>query len=323
MLLLEGCCLVGLYDFQGLRFLLCCAVCIPLAGFLLLIPLALRCTVSIEMRQLTVTRGEPARIKVIVENGGFLPIAGSLVCVSWKAPGEKERKVRKRLGGLGTNASGDISLELTALHCGMADFRVTKACLFDYLGIFSLPMKRREKSIIICIHPVVTPMPKESIGLNPRIMGREEDGDMLLRDYMPGDSLHRVYWKLFVKAGELQIRDFEQSGSIRMFLDFPADYGNRREEWDNYLDRVCSLLYFLVEEPEASWFSVEVVWRRNEGFLKYRISDTVALQAWVGVLLAEEPLGAPFGEEEIPLLGEAFCMKEDCKLYLGEQWVYG
>lgn len=323
LLLLEGCCLVALYNFQGLRFLLCCAVCIPLACFLLLIPMALSCTVSIETRQLTVTRGEPARFRVIVEKGGFLPAAGALVCISWKAPGEKERKARKRLNGFGQKTGADVSFELSAMHCGTACFKVTKARLFDYLGIFSLPMKRREKSMEICIYPIVTPMPRETMVLDPRTMGREEEGDMLLRDYKPGDSLHRVYWKLFAKVGELQIRDFEQGGSIRIFLDFSADYRNRQEEWDGYLDKVCSLLYFLVEEPRDPGFSVEVAWRQKENFLKYHISDIVALQAWVGSLLGQEPVGAPFVEEEIPFLGEAFCMKEDCRLYLGEQWVYG
>lgn len=322
LLLLEGCCLMALYNFQGLRFLFCCMVFIPFVCFLLLIPMIFSCTVSLKSCQEEAVRMEPVRLRLTVENRGMLPISGLFVCVRWKAPGEKEVKVRRRLCGLGRNDRGEIMLELSALHCGRARLRVTRVRLFDYLGLFSLPVRIREQTAEIYIYPVVTPIMKEAVALDSWEMGKEREGDTFLREYLPGDSLRRIYWQLSAKTGDMLIRDLEQSGAIRIFLDFPSGYRGRFGEWDNYLDRACSLLYFLAEENGGALFSTEVVWRHNGNLFIYDISDAAALQIWVGALLAEEPLGEPLAPEE-NVLGEAFCLKEDCRLYFGEQCIYG
>lgn len=313
---------MALYNFQGLRFLFCCLVCIPAACFLFLIPMVFSCTVSVEARRQSVTRTEPVTIKVAVENGGWFPVSGVAVRVSWKAPGEKEVKAWKKLRGIGRNAREELLFELSASHCGRACFQVTKAGLFDYLGLFSLPVKRRQESVEIDICPIITPILSERMAYDPWLLGSEREGDIFLRDYLPGDRLHRIYWKLSAKDDNLQIRDVGRGGFVRIFLDFSPEFSTLGREWDEYLDRACSLFHHLVAGV-SSPCTVEAVWRRNGSHVKFDISDIADLQTWTSIMLGEDTRRTPSQEEEVLMQGEALCLREDCVLYFGEQCVYG
>ena len=63
-----------LYDFQGLRFLFCCVICLPLASLLLLVPKAFLCRVDADVKESSVTRGETVYIRITMENKGLLPV---------------------------------------------------------------------------------------------------------------------------------------------------------------------------------------------------------------------------------------------------------
>lgn len=329
LLLAVGGCFVMLYDFPGLRFLLCCVVFLPMACLLLLIPGALLCRIELKAGRAAVTRGDSVRFHVTVENRGPFPVSRVLIVMCWNVPGERTVRAKKWLCGLGRGCKEEISLELDALHCGRARLLVKKAVVFDYLGIFGLPVRGKRESEI-CVLPVITPISHETLDVsvwNIREMGGEKEGDLLLRDFRPGDSLHRVYWKLTAKDGELKIRDFEQRASLTIFLKFPDPLRERAEEWDRYLDRACSLLYFFAgfsgQTKQTVQTTLAVVWRQGYNFLKYEISGEDNLQAWVNVLLMQESVGVSLTDEDESFLENGFHLEEDGRLYFGEQCVYG
>lgn len=325
LLLAAGCYFIMLYDFQGLRFLFGCVLCIPLISFLFLIPVSFCCRSRLEADGEAVTRGELLRTKVTVVNRGVLPVSRVLVELHWKVPGDREVKFRKWLYGMGMNAKETFFPEIQAMHCGSASLVLAKVSVYDYLGIFSLPAGRKE-SVEICITPVVTPIPSAVETAYSQVLqgsGGEREGDMLLRDFQPGDSLHRVYWKLMAKGGDLQVRDFERSSSVSLFLHFSGELSEQADEWDRYLDRAASLLHFFAEECRmVMQVSVEAVWRQGDAFFRCVLQDGGAVQAWICMLLREEVVGTALLEEEIPALTQGWHLEEDCRLYFGEQCVY-
>lgn len=325
LLLGAGIYFILLYDFQGLRFLLGCAVCIPALSFLFLLPVKFRCHVKLEMGRETAVRGELTEGSVTLENGGLLPISRVLVEMHWNVPGEKEVKIRKWICGMGARTREICPVEFRATHCGAATLTLAKVFVYDYLGIFSLPVKRVER-MEICIMPVIAPVPAAVEQAYARFLGEageEREGDLLLREFQPGDSLHRVYWKMMAKGGEMQVRDFERSGSVALYLHFSDGLREEVQAWDRYLDRAVSLLYFFSEECRRTvQISTEVVWRLGDTFFRYLISDSAALQWWSLSLLRGEPAGTVLSEEEIPCLERGWHLEEDCGLYFGEQCVY-
>ncbi len=323
MLLMAGIYFTLLYDFQVLRFLLCCVVVIPIASLLLLLPKAFLCRVDMEIKQSVVTRGEPLKLAVIAGNKGFLPTARIFVTLRYRGQGEKEVVEKEWLYGVG-RGSKKLSLELSAAHCGEARFAIKRAGVCDYLGLFSLPV-RKGKTIRLCVTPVITPVSQkemEKSGLRAKLFAAEQDGDTALRDYQPGDSIHRVYWKLSVKTEALQVRAYEQTGSMRLFLNYSDGFCDQALKWDRYLDTACSLLCFLIGESGATRMVPEIVWQQQGIFYRHEMRSMEALYAWAYAILMREDMGQLLAEEEIPFLKGSCRLDEDCKLYIGEQCVY-
>ena len=323
LLLAAGFYFIMLYDFPGLRFLLCCTICLPLASLFLLAPKAFLCRVSISAEQSFVTRGEIVRILLRVENKGIFPISRLRMRIRWKPPGEREIKVKKWVYGLGRGGE-EVILELSASHCGEAAFSVVKAGICDYLGLFLLPVKAAS-SVKFCITPVITPLignDQELLELFSRNTGQEQEGDVALREYRWGDSMHKVYWKLAAKLEELQVREAERSESVTLYLKHTELFKANGETWDRYLDRACSFLYFFAEENKDYLLKPEVIWHQRHGYWKYKIDNIEALQSWVCALLTQEEAGIPVSEEEVVFLEQGCHLDEDCKVYFGEQCVY-
>lgn len=324
LLLAAGGSFVMLYNFQGLRFLFACLVFIPLVSFLLLFPMRSRCRIHLAADRETAMRGEPLQIKAVVENRGFLPVPGLLLELRWNMPGEREKKVKKWLYGIGRKEREVFLSEASALHCGQATLTIAGTKVCDYFGIFALPVGRRKRAEV-CIIPAVLPVPSAVEEACSRILqgnGGEREGDMLLRDFQPGDSLHRIYWKMAAKGDGLQVRDFERGSLVSLFLHCSEELRAQADAWDRYLDRAASFLYFCAEECGLG-ISVEVIWRQGDAFYRYGIPDGGAVQAFSCILLRQEAAGTALAEEEILFLEQGWHLEEDCGLYYGEQCVYG
>ena len=63
LLLAAGFFQMMLYDYQGLRFLLCCAVCIPAMCFILLLFQVFSCKVTLLTDQTFVSRGDTVKAR--------------------------------------------------------------------------------------------------------------------------------------------------------------------------------------------------------------------------------------------------------------------
>ena len=320
LLLLAGGFFVMLYDFQGLRFLLCCMLFIPLVSWLILISQIFFCRIGWKADQSAVVRGEETEIVVSLENRGFLPVSRILVELKWKFPGERVKRVRRLCLGLNGWSAEELAFQFTARHCGPAVIELRRAFAYDCLGIFRFPFGKKRKESV-CILPRIMPVPPqvgEAYSQILRETGEEKEGDLLLRAFRPGDSLHRVYWKLLAKGGDMQVRDYERSGVATVLLNFRQEFKKQTDAWDRYVDRACSLLYFFAENCV-----LEAVWRRGADFIGCRIPDTDAVQVCIlGLLLEEETGGRILTENEIPDPGRVWRLEEDGGLYFGEQCIY-
>lgn len=326
LLLAAGVFFVMLYNFQGLRYLLCCAFCIPLVSWFILIFQVFFCRIGWTEDLSAVMRGEEAKIVVSLENRGILPVSRIQVELKWKAPGQGRERVKKRCLGLSGRSTEELVFQFESNHCGRAEIELRRAFLYDYLGIFRMSFGRRRRETI-CILPRIAPVPSWVEEAYTRILqetGGEKEGDLLVRDFRQGDSLHRVYWKMLAKGGELQVRDYEQSNAVTFFLNFREEFRKQADAWDRYLDRACSLLYFFAEGCGQNIpLSLEAIWRQGADFRSCRISDAAALRGWVhGLLLGAEVSGQILPENEIPVPERVWHLEEDGSLYFGEQCVY-
>lgn len=135
-------------------------------------------------------------------------------------------------------------------HCGALICRVRRAKVYDYLGLFSLPL-RCQKEFQVLVEPQPLPIPNQAdadadaaFAWKPKNGGFSENHE--LRLYAPGDSLRQIHWKLSAKTGKLILREpmVPDPGRVLVRLVLKGD----PEEIDRLLGRFTWLSQRLLEQ---------------------------------------------------------------------------
>ena len=170
-----------------------------------------------------------------------------------------------------------IKIPIKALHSGACEFRITRIALTDYLGIFTFRLKLSEEQsrVKMSVYPdipdaaVQTDFLKTTTQFQSNDDDDEESDENSItptgmpgydhRQYVPGDPLKRINWKLSSKRDIYMIRLDEQiRGAGQMFfLDCqPCEEDDRiLTVRDTVIEGMLTMLTMLVREGrEATFF---------------------------------------------------------------------
>lgn len=143
------------------------------------------------------------------ETGSFL-LLGSC---RWPMPPFRG-KIRLRNLRTGQITNYDEANGFAPAYGGGYRLSVKSARVSDYLGLFSLPVRRRD-TMLLLVRPAEQPMedlpelPRDCcVSWKPSRSRFSESHE--LRPYRPGDSLNTVHWKLSVKTGALTVREAQE-----------------------------------------------------------------------------------------------------------------
>ncbi len=176
--------------------------------------------------------------------------------------------------GKGINSLG---FELTAVHSGKAHIRIKSVKLSDYLGIFSFRLKLSNElsELTVSVYPdipevaVQTSLMKTTTQFVSNDDDEEESEESSAvptgiagydhREYVPGDPIKRINWKMSSKRDILMVRlDERIKGSGRVFvLDCPVAEENDAvlTVRDNVIEGALAMLNSLLADGrEAAFF---------------------------------------------------------------------
>lgn len=116
------------------------------------------------------------------------------------------------------------NMPLPTDHCGQLLCSVARGRIYDYLGLFFLPIRRKEQTGV-----VVRPLPEKidqlpqlerylSSSWRPKAGGGFAENHEL-RLYRPGDNLTQIHWKLSAKTGKYIVREAMEPTKSRMILE--------------------------------------------------------------------------------------------------------
>lgn len=134
----------------------------------------------------------------------FTDYASSEKLRVWAAPGD--RIVQEK--------------EMLSHHLGRVEVAVTEFSLFDWLGICSVD-KKVSKSAWVVVGPMRGEAPGEELTKSienfpdeneTKKRGIDLNPDYEIREYIPGDDLKNIHWKLTAKTGRTMVRERLSTG---------------------------------------------------------------------------------------------------------------
>ena len=139
----------------------------------------------------------------------------------------------------GANLRYNADKGVPTLHCGSYTVTVEKAKVYDYLGLFWLPVLHRQSKILrvlpkpIPLYTLPDLQQHLSLPQQPKPVSYFENHE--LRPYRPGDPLNQIHWKLSAKTGRLILREGVQTQSRAALLTMTLS--GTPEELDRKLGR--------------------------------------------------------------------------------------
>lgn len=334
LLLLVTLYLVIMYYYSGLRFLLALELLFLPISWIYLWICHFMCKAELICKESQHPREEEWKAEIQIKNKGWLPIARIKLYFEWTAPEKKSKRIETEIIGLDGLAEKVVPICLEAQHCGKAVLKMKKICYYDYLGVCNV-ISRKKKQLEIWITPkieILDTYQLETVFSSEMEFHQEADdmGGYEIREYRPGDSLHRVYWKLSAREEDLQIRDFERESEIgaEVFLDFYRDNSfvmkdsKDRNRWDCYLDKAFSLLFTMFYYKNSLKF---ISWLENGEYNRQEIHQEEDIYICMYRLLSIEINNTEYlsdienrERERIRELGTMY-FNMDCYLYAGSK----
>ena len=216
--------------------LLMVALGLPWMSLMLSLPAMLLCRLEL-------------RLPNVVTVGDSVPVSCLAACF-FPAPAIKGRvQVRSLLTGKRWRVP--LGRELPTDHCGSLEILSTGLWVCDYLGLFSLPVREKDKRVLsVRPTPVALETPPDMSrylvnAWKPKPGGGYSENHEL-RLYRPGDNLHQVHWKLSAKTGKVILR--EPMEAIRGLSKVTLELRGSEKELDLKLGKLRWVSLYLMDK---------------------------------------------------------------------------
>lgn len=200
--------------------------------------------------------------------------------------------------------TSSFDIPVTFKKCGCYQVRLTHVQFFDYLHFFTFSKPLSIKKEII-IYPKTTDnmeFDSASFGegfdefeeMNARGLVSSNVTDV--REYIPGDRLQKIHWKLSAKIDKLMVKENEQTSSkqftilVELFLPNPSSLLLEQSLTDAY-----SMAQALIAAGEVFFFCYYSI--HEEDFIKHLIHNKNELES----ALLECFYQTPYTEEDFAL----------------------
>lgn len=235
--------------------------------------------VELESENSVATRTEKYLVRFLVRNKGFLPLTRCKIITRVSYKGRNIKKIYKKSVSCGSNSETQCEFFIDCPSCEMVSIECVKIRVYDYLGLFILPKKVSKSSTVIVMPnlPTVDITDKMSYVLNEEegiIYSQERPGDdateiFAIREYVPGDNIRKIHWKLTTKSDNLMVKDYGLpiKNNDTVVIDIFKEPKNVPDNRDELFDLFYGLVYSMTKRGygfNACFYNGEYVTARIE-----------------------------------------------------------
>ena len=162
-----------------------------------------------------VEENQPLSFQIEVKNGAVFPPGWLCVRAEIVNLFTEETEVKRVVIPLSVRCDTSLQFSKISAHCGAYRIRVRSAILYDFFGFLPIPCKRpaaHQTTILpqrlpVDVERICLPMYEdfESLGEGKSTLRTDTTG---VREYLPGDSMRDIHWKLSVRTDNLFVREY-------------------------------------------------------------------------------------------------------------------
>ena len=187
----------------------------PLADLAVNLSLRRRLRVGVEAA-VSLRKEDPGTVTVRVENPTLFPVLRVRCDVTVQNQLNRQQQTQKVFTHLLPRRTRDAALVLSSRYCGRMRVSVPRIVLYDCFGLMGVTCRCTAVTHMTVLpdtfEPVVTMVPDPSSMDDSETYSQERPGADLsetfqIREYVPGDSIRQIHWKLSNKFDKLIVRD--------------------------------------------------------------------------------------------------------------------
>ena len=164
-----------------------------------------------------VEKNDNIAVTVHFENKSRLPVLNCAAKISAKNLLTGDEQVQEINPSVSANSTQETELNFRSAHCGAVKFDFDSFFALDVLGITKIKINRFEGDTVI-VSPSLYPceitldaeseLSQDSEEYSMMKSGNDPSETFLIREYIPGDSIKSIHWKLSQKTDHLMVREF-------------------------------------------------------------------------------------------------------------------
>lgn len=220
---------------------------LPVFLFIITLIARLSSKVSVEVKNNAAEKGEEALLYFTVHNRSFISLKNLKVNFTIENKFLGEQEVRELYISAPALTKQTTEYAVASEHIGSIEVAVKNVVFYDYFKLFSFNYKLKEKFTISFL-PEILPTPvnlrvNSYINTESDVFSKQKPGDdpseiFKIRDFVGGDKLNRIHWKLTTKTGHLMVKEFSLpiNTSIMIAVELNAD--KEKEGFLDYIDTV-------------------------------------------------------------------------------------
>lgn len=303
-----------LWDFALVLLIIICAV--PVIMFVTTFIAKKLISVEFAVKEDTAVKRENFPMQIKIKNRSFFPIGKAEAFIEYCNVFNNEISSFSLHMPIQARNSQNVCFQMSSKFCGIVKIRCVHITIFDPLKIFKFKVGKNiltEIAIMPEGHDISGEIcytdraNDESPVFSEHKAGDDPSEIFDLRDYIPGDRINRIHWKLSSKRNEFIVKDYSLPIDIpcTLFLDLKC---NVKSEYtlpifDTLVEAFVSISRFLVENERSH--NVVYYNFKYRTFIEKNICDSDSLTETVRELIlsisdtaACEPPEVYFDENE-------------------------
>lgn len=218
---------------------------------------------------MTQAENRKAEFCITIKNNSFFPISAIVFDVEFQDLSEKHIVKRTIKTAVAAKEERKIYTIVTTSHSAAIECRVTRAMAYDSFGLAAFKLKNLTTKAKMIIMPIMSDSSylknqQSSYIIDSDKFSETQKGDdssqvFEVRDYVPGDDIRKIHWRLSSKQDNLIVKEYSKPVNENCLVLLETGFGavkgeDRKKIGDQMLSVFMKLAFELIESEQE--FSV-------------------------------------------------------------------